>query len=693
MIIFDVVGHVGTDGRRYLVDFGRALPAEWSQATTHLPTIGRPMFYRLLRPELLRILRSKGQLELYPPVCPDAFTNWCLDNREYHDATAKNATLFMLHFMIPRLARNLVGDLSKQVMAKACRSMSVALHRYGINCRHLGLLRATCLYPPQTLNQTTSDKDGKHTVHHHHPHHHHQGISLTHEKTSGAITAASYVSMSEYEKYYVNKHSQKYYYGHDAVAKGASDGSGLKKAKEKKKVKESTTDPTEVGERDMDENQERNTKKKQGKDDEKVDLSDQPLPSRYVTGPARRVGYVRTALLLEITGRSLKNLLRERLRAVNELSGAVSTHSRASAITAEFLNSITGAAYNEGFAAGLEQVIRAQHGLSHQTENLFFHLHDIDVTQPVSPDADGITNPCSGGLIAPFTPGLLARTASIRKITGAVTSSPSPLALGLNEREASRSGGGGGGGGPVSSPLTLRHPSLSCSFSDAGSTSGIIPQRRNSTASLTGRMLLNYSTTKLSTSVQRAFQRVKSIYSPDDHSFMDDGTTQGQAHGSILTSEGHLTTPLERQINSAHERRLQLLADNGDLSKVKTLRDIEEVSRVCAGNFWENEVLPDIKSRFGERAAEFIPGDPYATLAEAVQPHLLTLVDYVLETVGVRVLPACKDAYSKPGKIINFSFTPGDIEHFGTRVKVCQSNTSSTHVNALLTPHPSTLFS
>lgn len=70
----DVEGHLGTDGRFYLLDLARAFPPESAADCPHLPQLPQAVFVRLLRPELLQSLKESGLTE---SLNPDCFTLWC----------------------------------------------------------------------------------------------------------------------------------------------------------------------------------------------------------------------------------------------------------------------------------------------------------------------------------------------------------------------------------------------------------------------------------------------------------------------------------------------------------------------------------------------------------------------------------------------------------------------------------------
>lgn len=89
----DIEGRVGRDGRYYLLDTARAFPCEFPLLCTHLPRIGGTVFYRLLRPELLQILKSRG----FEPLSPDALTGWGRGpDSKLHGIRVRNATAYLV---------------------------------------------------------------------------------------------------------------------------------------------------------------------------------------------------------------------------------------------------------------------------------------------------------------------------------------------------------------------------------------------------------------------------------------------------------------------------------------------------------------------------------------------------------------------------------------------------------------------
>jgi Clustered mitochondria len=69
----DIEAHLGTDGKFYLLDFGRVMPPEAPSRKC-----SRAIFYNLLRPEFVA---SNSQ-----PLSSDAFSNWGVQDSKTHNA-------------------------------------------------------------------------------------------------------------------------------------------------------------------------------------------------------------------------------------------------------------------------------------------------------------------------------------------------------------------------------------------------------------------------------------------------------------------------------------------------------------------------------------------------------------------------------------------------------------------------------
>jgi len=134
----DIEGHLGRDGRYYVLDYSRLFPAEAPSKGTLSAYQKRARFYRLLRPEFVR---------RYPlPLSSDAFTNfqrWDPDDRELN-THVRQATESLLYRVIPAFARRLDLAMHKYHTANTSTNefrLTETAHREGIPLRHLGRLR------------------------------------------------------------------------------------------------------------------------------------------------------------------------------------------------------------------------------------------------------------------------------------------------------------------------------------------------------------------------------------------------------------------------------------------------------------------------------------------------------------------------------------------------------------------------
>ena len=165
----DVEGHKGNDGRYYILDLARSFPPE-SPATSKQ---SQAALYRLLRPELLQLLRAAGE----PPLSSDAYTWWGVEAADIHNARVTEATRLLHERYLKALARKwmvseksdvdrLLADdessddsggmrgissqpatfapdeeLSVEGVDIRFLRLSEELHCHGLNVRALGLLR------------------------------------------------------------------------------------------------------------------------------------------------------------------------------------------------------------------------------------------------------------------------------------------------------------------------------------------------------------------------------------------------------------------------------------------------------------------------------------------------------------------------------------------------------------------------
>ncbi|ELR18277.1 uncharacterized protein ACA1_370310 [Acanthamoeba castellanii str. Neff] len=179
----DIEGHLGRDGRFYVIDYARTFPPEgpppnldgWDR---------RSVFYELLRPELVQ--RYPRQLS------SDAFSNWQLHEprmKTLNDEVTK-ARHYLHHVVIPEFAEKLKDPQFTEsffpsvyhpsfifnqkrrhrqqlIMGRSAQwndekdetLLCYSLHKHGINVRHLGRLRA-CLLADTSVEPSAAAPEG-----------------------------------------------------------------------------------------------------------------------------------------------------------------------------------------------------------------------------------------------------------------------------------------------------------------------------------------------------------------------------------------------------------------------------------------------------------------------------------------------------------------------------------------------------
>ncbi len=122
----DLEGHVGYDGRFYMLDFSRTMPP------VHTGMKGRPdHLYQQFRPEFVRSHSS--------PLSPDACSMFGRHSAPEHDREIVEATAYLKSTHIPDVARKVVAE-AEEARDITSFSLSEALHRRGVNMRYLGLV-------------------------------------------------------------------------------------------------------------------------------------------------------------------------------------------------------------------------------------------------------------------------------------------------------------------------------------------------------------------------------------------------------------------------------------------------------------------------------------------------------------------------------------------------------------------------
>eukprot|EP00466_Bigelowiella_natans_P011490 jgi/Bigna1/78392/fgenesh1_pg.54_\ len=127
----DIEGHIGTDGRYYLIDLARAFPPESMWDTHHLHRPSQAVFFRMLRPEFLQWLKKSSR-----------------DSKEHNDRV-REATNILINKVVPEFAATFVQRTPRQLRdiqfdnqrVLLLFQVSEELHRNGINVRHMGLVR------------------------------------------------------------------------------------------------------------------------------------------------------------------------------------------------------------------------------------------------------------------------------------------------------------------------------------------------------------------------------------------------------------------------------------------------------------------------------------------------------------------------------------------------------------------------
>ena len=129
----DLEGHLGADGRFYLLDFSRTMPPERPKRGVKMAHL-----FRLLRPEFVKS---------YPrPLCSDAFSGFIKEHpgAEQLNNEVSEATDYLLRVVCPAFARDLpqlIRDARRQGIALENFRLTEAIHRLGINVRHQGVIR------------------------------------------------------------------------------------------------------------------------------------------------------------------------------------------------------------------------------------------------------------------------------------------------------------------------------------------------------------------------------------------------------------------------------------------------------------------------------------------------------------------------------------------------------------------------
>jgi len=139
----DLEGHLGRDGRYYVLDLSRVFPPE--RPSKHAEK--GSFLYKLLRPELVASAPE--------PLSSDAFSRFGADEASEHNQQVADMTEHLLDTVIPKFARWMCTT-GEATIAKRWRKRSPGivdfrwlqneLHRSGINLRYLGKIRHHILH-------------------------------------------------------------------------------------------------------------------------------------------------------------------------------------------------------------------------------------------------------------------------------------------------------------------------------------------------------------------------------------------------------------------------------------------------------------------------------------------------------------------------------------------------------------------
>lgn len=142
----DIEGHLGTDGRYYVIDLSRTCPPMIPNNFTSVKdAVPHFHLFQLMRPEFLQKYKE--------PICSDCVSNFLPSNapstRKFNQ-TLKEACEYMYKTVIPGFA----PDFEQRVLLEIRRkrvfpgnykfSIGRALHEAGINLRCLGLIYDNC---------------------------------------------------------------------------------------------------------------------------------------------------------------------------------------------------------------------------------------------------------------------------------------------------------------------------------------------------------------------------------------------------------------------------------------------------------------------------------------------------------------------------------------------------------------------
>eukprot|EP01091_Cochliopodium_minus_P013369 TRINITY_DN4293_c0_g1_i1.p1 TRINITY_DN4293_c0_g1~~TRINITY_DN4293_c0_g1_i1.p1 ORF type:complete len:537 (-),score=110.57 TRINITY_DN4293_c0_g1_i1:953-2563(-) len=132
MIYFptDIEGHIGKDGRRYVIDFSRIYPPEYPDFNLNPKS---SVLYQMLRPEFVKHYQR--------PLSSDSCTKFGKSNHLFNNKEIYDATLYLYQQIIPAFSKE-IDKLTIDHLESY--RLSEKIHQSGINMRHLGRVRSHC---------------------------------------------------------------------------------------------------------------------------------------------------------------------------------------------------------------------------------------------------------------------------------------------------------------------------------------------------------------------------------------------------------------------------------------------------------------------------------------------------------------------------------------------------------------------
>ena len=130
-------GHLGKDGRRYLVDLSRLFPPEFPRGPAHRNDI----WFKLMRAEAVQ---SYG-----PPLSSDALSAWggSAISARNNNAEVRSASIWLREHLVPKCALEIDANVREGSARNSAFRVRNVLHRLGVNVRYLGLVRSLCVEP------------------------------------------------------------------------------------------------------------------------------------------------------------------------------------------------------------------------------------------------------------------------------------------------------------------------------------------------------------------------------------------------------------------------------------------------------------------------------------------------------------------------------------------------------------------